>query len=127
VREQTYKVEWLEDGKILCVRFYNTGSETAQAWYAEGAKILSTWPADKPILTMYDMRDARNFMSAEAIATTQELAQINKDRSGKAAILLHDTAPTHNIAATAKYKIPSNYASKMFTEEAQAVAWLLES
>jgi hypothetical protein len=126
VREETYKVEWLEDGKILCVRFYSTGSETAEAWGKEGQQLLSNWSPDKPLLMMFDMRNARNLMSAEAIQTTQELAQINKGRAGKAAILLHDTAPAQNITATARYKIPSNYLSKMFKEEPEAIAWLLQ-
>ena len=126
MREETYKVEWLEDGKILCVRFLSTGSETAEAWGKEGQALLSSWDPAKPLLMMFDVRHARNLMSAEAIQTTQVLAQINKDRKGKAAILMHDTAPAQNLNATARYKIPDNYTRKMFTEEDEAVAWLLE-
>jgi hypothetical protein len=126
VHEETYRVEWLEDDKILCVRFMSTGSETAEKWFKEGQALLSSWPAEKPLLMMYDMRKVRNLMSAEAIQTTQALARINKDRTGKAAILLHETAPSQNIKATAKYTIPSNYTSKMFMDEPEAIAWLLE-
>lgn len=126
MREETYRVEWLADGKILCVRFFSTGSETAEAWGAEGQKLLSEWAPDKPLLMMFDMRHARNLMSAEAISTTQGLAQINKGRSGKAAILMHETAPSQNLRATATYKIPDNYVRQMFTDEDAAVAWLLE-
>jgi hypothetical protein len=126
VQEKTYHVEWLEDGKILCVRFISTGSETAEAWFKEGQELLGNWSPDKPLLMMYDMRHVRNLMSAEAIQTTQALARINKDRVGKAAILLHESAPAQNITATAKYAIPTNYTIKMFKDEPEAVAWLLE-
>jgi hypothetical protein len=126
VQEKTYHVEWREDGKILCVRFISTGSETAEAWFKEGQALLSAWSPDKPLLMMYDMRHVRNLMSAEAIQTTQALARINKERTGKAAILLHDSAPAQNITATAKYAIPTNYSIKMFKDEPEAIAWLLE-
>ena len=72
MREETYRVEWLESGKILCVRFFSTGSETAEAWGAEGKRLLSSWSPDKPLLMIYDMRGARNLMSAEAIQQEAE-------------------------------------------------------
>ena len=124
--QNLYRRDFLADGRIVCFRFSSSGSEAARLWYEEMTNMIHAWPEDKPLLLLLDLTQVHNQISADAVRTAREFWGTTSDRLGKTAFLVDSQAPTQILDAMLKFVIVNTNERQSFTDEAAAVAWLLE-
>ena len=124
--ETVYTREWLADGRIVCYRFVSTGSEAAEAWLQDVTDLFFTWDKQKPLLLLVDLRRADNLMSAEMLKSIREAVQERPAVPGKTAVLVASQQPIQTVEILIE-RVPADKGDrKMFDQEAEAVAWLLQ-
>lgn len=125
--EDIFTREWLADSRIVCYRFISTGSEAAEKWYQEVVELFSQWDGSKPLLLLIDLRQPDNILSAEALQRAREASKRYPNVPGKTALLIDSASPAHNVSAMVEHVLVGSRPRELFTTEAEAVAWLLES
>jgi hypothetical protein len=125
--DEVFRKEWLADGRIACYRFVSTGSESAEKWFSEIVDLFQSWDASKPLLLMIDLSEPDNALSPEAMRAAREASLAEPDVAGKTAILVDSSASTHNVSALVDHVLAGTRERRIFSQESEAVAWLLEA
>ncbi len=124
--ESVFTKEWLADGRVVCYRFISTGSEAAQVWYAEVSSLFGNWDTRQPLLMLVDLSQPNNFLSAEALSAARQVSHLQPDVPGKTALLIDGSQPAQNVNALVDHVLAGTRERKIFADQAEAVAWLLE-
>jgi hypothetical protein len=125
--ESVYTKEWLADGRIACYRFVSTGTEAAETWYSDIVDLFSNWDRSKPLLLLIDVSRPDNMLSPEALRAARDASHVNSDVGGKTALVIDSSEPAQNVSGLVDHVLASTRERKIFSSEADAVAWLLES
>jgi hypothetical protein len=125
--DEVFSKEWLADGQIACYRFLSTGSEAADKWFTEIVDLFTGWDHSKPLLLMIDLSTPNNALSPEAMRAARQASQEEPNVAGKTAVLIDGEGSSHNIRALLDHVLAGTRERQIFTDEAAAVAWLLES
>ncbi len=124
--DELFTKERLADGKIICFRFISTGQEAAASWFYEAVELFKNWGDSAPLLMLVDLSQPDNQLSAEALKSARQASQTYPDVPGKSAILIDGDEPSHNIKGLVEHLLAGTRDRKMFSNEDEAVAWLLE-
>jgi hypothetical protein len=125
--ENVFTRETLADSRIVCYRFISTGSEAADIWYNEIVNLFSKWDADRPLLLIIDLSQPGNALSAEAIKRAREASTQYPNVPGKTALIIDPNATAFNVNAMVSHVLAGGRPREIFTNEPDAVAWLLEA
>ena len=124
--DEVFVTEHLANGKIACYRFISTGAEASEAWFQEVVNLFNGWHSDEPLLLLIDLSKPDNQLSAEALKAGREASQTRPDVPGKTALLIDGDEPSQNVKALVEHVLAGTRERKIFSSEAEAVAWLLE-
>ena len=124
--EPVYTQEWLADGRIACFRFASTGEEAADTWYTEIVDLYANWDRSKPMLLLIDLSKPGNKLSSQALRAARAVSQVSPEVSGKTALIIDDSIPAQNVTGLVEHVLEDTRERKIFSSEAEAVAWLLE-
>jgi hypothetical protein len=125
--EDTFTREELADGRIVCFRFVTTGSEAAEVWFREVIDLFSSWDKSKPLLLLIDLSQPDNMLSPEAIKSGREASVRYPNVPGKTALLIDAGSPAHNVEAMVDHVLAGARPREIFTDQTEAVAWLLQN
>jgi hypothetical protein len=118
--------EWLADGQILCYSFSDIRRESIDLWVADLTEELNRWPADKKLMLIHDIRERG--VSPYGLQCSRKVSLLRPELSGRNAILIPSNS--HLVAQLVSICIRTLSNDKRqrlaFTDEAAAVAWLLE-
>ena len=124
--ESVYTKELLADGRIVSYNFTSTGSEAADAWLTELTDLFSSWDNSKPLLLLVDLCGANNVLSAEMMRTSRTASFERPDVPGKTAVVVDSREPSQNVKALLNHALADTRERQMFTNQDDAVAWLLQ-
>ena len=124
--DEVYIKETLQDGKIVCYRFVSTGSEAAEKWYTEIVNLFSSWDNRNHLLLLVDLCQANNLLSAEMMKTAREASHERPDVPGKTAVVIETHDSSVSVKALLDHVLADTRPRKIFSNEDEAVAWLLE-
>jgi hypothetical protein len=124
--ESVFTKELLADGRIVGYFFVSTGSEAADEWQNELITQFSNWDSSKPLLLLVDLCGANNLVSAEMMRTALEASKARPDISGKTAVVVDSHEPSQNAKAMVDRVMAEPRVRKMFDNQEDAIAWLLE-
>ncbi|MEP7290542.1 MAG: hypothetical protein ABI835_02110 [Chloroflexota bacterium] len=124
--DEVFSKEWLADGKIACYRFVSTGSEAAEKWFSEIVDLFTQWDRTRPLLLMIDLSEPNNALSPEALRAARQASQEQPHVPGKTAMLIDGHSSAHNVTALVEHVLVGERERQIFTQEAAAIAWLLE-
>jgi hypothetical protein len=124
--EELFSKESIADGRIISYCFASTGSEAAEKWYKEMENLFSK--PDQGRLLLIDIRQSNNQLSAEMGKTLREGAAELVITPGKTALLVASQASTKVAEIQVQHNPFENAGRqlKMFSDENEAIAWLLE-
>jgi hypothetical protein len=125
--EKAFIKEWMADGQILAYRFPSMRRDDIDAWARDITAELETWPPEKRLRLIYDVRPAGNFLSAHALRTTREISQLRPDVSGRTAVLIASRFVAQVASVTIRGLGNRHRQRLIFYDESAAVAWLLEN
>lgn len=125
--EPVYTQQWLAEGRIACYRFVSTGTEAAETWYNEVVDLFANWDRSKPLLLLIDLSLPDNALSPEALRAARAVSQASPDVTGRTALLIDSSAPAQNVTGLVEHVLEDTRDRKIFSSEADAVAWLLEA
>jgi len=127
--EEIITRETLADGSVACYRFFSTGSEAAETWLKEMNRLFSSPDDERPHLFLIDIRPAKNLVSADMFKTLRTAAAEHPNLSGKTAILFTPETSTKMVELMAQHNPmeSANRPLKIFSDEKEAIAWLLGS
>jgi hypothetical protein len=108
-------------GNILVVHVSDTSPETVQDWYASSVVEMNGY--SEPVKRLYDMRDL-NSLSIEAVRTAVKLRRHPNAKFAYTAVLTNNNTVLALVRASLSVQGDGNI--KLFTDEAQAIAWLHE-
>ncbi len=124
--DEVFVTEHLANGKIACYRFISTGAEASEVWFQEVVNLFNSWDSSEPLLLLIDLSKPDNQLSAEALKAGREASQTRPDVPGKTALLINSSEPSQNVKALVEHVLAGTRERKIFSSEAEAVAWLLE-
>ncbi len=125
--EAVFIKEVIEDGRIVSYRFVSTGSEAAQKWLDDIESLFSSWNNAKPLLLLIDLCMANNLLSAEFMKSAREASGERPDVPGRTAVVIDSREPSQNVRMVLDRLLADTRERKLFTQETEAIAWLLET
>jgi hypothetical protein len=118
--------EFLADGRIVCYRFASTGQEAAEKWYTEISDLIHHWDGSKPLLLLIDIRQAGNLLSADMMRSARDASHQRADVPGRTAVIVLGNQSTDGIKMLLDRALADTRERKLFEQEADGIAWLLE-
>jgi hypothetical protein len=126
--DNLYTKTLLADGRIVCYRFMSTGQEAAERWSADITDLIAGWEAGKPMLLLLDLRKADNVLSADMLFSASIASHERSDVIGKTALIVLGSAPSKNVQLLLdRGALANTRERKIFDDEAEGIAWLLET
>jgi len=124
--DDVYIKESLADGKIVSYSFVSTGSEAAEKWSIEMTNLFSSWDNRKQLLLLVDLCQANNLLSAEMMKTAREASKERPDVPGKTAVVVDSRESSVSVHALLDHVLADTRPRKIFSNQDEAIAWLLE-
>ena len=124
--DEVYIKESLADGKIVSYSFVSTGSEAAEKWYTEIVNLFSSWDNRNKLLLLVDLCQANNLLSAEMMKTAREASHERPDVPGKTAVVVDSHESSLNVKALLDHVLADTRPRRLFSNQDEAIAWLLE-
>lgn len=125
--DNIFSKELLADGRIVCYRFISTGQEAAEKWYDDISDLIAGWDSSKPLLLLLDLCQAGNVLSADMMFSARSASHARTDVSGKTAVIVLGNSPAQGIQMLLDRALASTRERKLFDNETDGVAWLLET
>lgn len=117
--------EWLGNGKVLCYRFHQITDASMDEWLNHVTEVNRSWSANRPLHALIDLRTQSIFVSAQVFAQMRKAAAHRPELRGHTAILISSTVAA-SIASSLLLQFPLGIRErKVFSDEAEALAWLL--
>ena len=127
MEDSFFKKEWMEDGRIIVYRFFSTGAEAAELWFKEITSLFDNWGDEGPLLLLIDLSQPDNRLSAEMLRSAREASQERPDVPGKTALVIDSSEPSQNVKVLVDRVLAETRERRIFSQETEAVAWLLET
>jgi hypothetical protein len=125
--EPIFRKERLADGRIVCYRFSSTGQEAAEKWYTDIADLIAGWDSSQPLLLLLDLRGAGNLLSADMMFSARAAASARNDVVGKTAVIVLGDKSSQGVQTLLDQALADTRERKLFDQEADGIAWLLET
>jgi hypothetical protein len=126
--DNIFSKELLAEGRIVCYRFISTGQEAAEKWAADVTNLIAGWDASKPLLLLLDLCQAKNLLSADMLFSASSASHERADVVGKTAVLVLGSAPSKGVQMLLdRGALANTRERKIFDDEAEGIAWLLET
>jgi|GEM_PF-1081627 hypothetical protein len=121
-----YRKEWIENGRIICIRFNDVGKEAADLCYADLAELFGQWNLDRPLHLLMDVRLGNILVSSQALMRSRQVTRITGSTPGRTAVLI-DNAFTAQIVSGLLRALSGERERAVFSQESIARAWLLQN
>ena len=88
---------------------------------------VRTLDSSKPLLLLLDLCQAGNVLSADMMFSARSASHARTDVSGKTAVIVLGNSPAQGIQMLLDRALASTRERKLFDNETDGVAWLLET
>jgi hypothetical protein len=120
--------EWLDNRQLVVYTIQSLTREATDAWVEAALELFRQWPANKPILIVYDFAQSGGVALTPYIRKrAEELSVIRPDVRGRVAVILPRSVGTQAARIFILAKLKKSRLRRIFFTREEGLAWVRQS